>query len=234
MIVTNSHQSEAFFNMRHGLILSFLFLIIFFATFSWTIWEQEKQREENQLSLLAELGGKSIDTYFALIQTNLKMFNQEILNANGTLNLERVKSRLKRFNEANFEIENVNIANIQGQILVSAIEPLGTPLPNIGLRKNFILARNALLTGQPSVISRPVKGLLVKGWIIPMRYGIRDKAGRLRYILNAPIALSKLQDFWRSLYLSKDSQIEPPRVPWRPVGLSQTATVVAWLASCLQ
>lgn len=204
---THPTQSQASRNMRLGLTLAFLFLIIFVVAFSWTSWQQAKQREENRLSLLAELGGKSINAYFTLIQSNLSVLNQEILDADGTLNLERVKLRLKRFNEINLEIANVNIANLDGQILVSAIEPLGTPLPNIGHRKGFILARNALLKGQRSLISRPVYGLLVKDWVIPIRYGIRDKTGQVRYILNAPIALSKLQNFWRSLYLSKQSRI---------------------------
>ncbi|MES2365959.1 MAG: EAL domain-containing protein [Pseudomonadota bacterium] len=204
---TNPTQSQATRNILLGLTLAFLFLIIFVMAFSWTSWQQEKLREENKLSLLAELGGKSINVYFGLIQSNLNGFNQGILNADGTLNLEHVKLRLKRFNKENLEIANINIADPNGQIIAAAIEPLGTPLPNIGHNDGFILARSALLNGKTSLISRPVNGLLVKKWVIPIRYGIRDKSGQLRYILNAPIALSKLQNFWRSLYLPQHARL---------------------------
>ncbi|WP_322628994.1 EAL domain-containing protein [Halothiobacillus sp.] len=204
---TQPIQFQTTRNIRLGFGLIFLFLILFVLVFSWVSWQSEKRDEANRLSLLAELGGKSINAYFNLIQSNLSVLNQEILDADGTFNLERVKLRLKRFNENNLEIANVNITNLNGQMLVSAIEPQGTPLPNIGHRKGFILARDALLKGQPSLISRPVNGLLVKDWVIPFQYGIRDKTGQLRYILNAPIALSKLHNFWRSLYLPPGARV---------------------------
>jgi len=204
-MTTQPTQFQTTRNIRLGFGLTFFFLIIFVLAFSWTSWQSEKRDEANHLSLLADLGGKSINAYFALVESNLMVLNQEILDADGTLNLERVRLRLKHFKETNSEIANINIADLNGQILVSAIGTVGVPLPNVSRKRSFILARSALIKGQPFIISRPTLGLIVKEGIIPIRYGVRDKTGQLRYILNAPISLSTLHKFWHSLYFPQNA-----------------------------
>jgi len=200
-MTTQPPQFQTTRNIRRGFGLIFLFLIIFVLVFSWASWQSEKQDEADRLSLLAELGGKSINAYISLVVSNLSVLNQQILDADGTLNRDRVHLLLKRFKENDLEIANVNISDLNGQILVSAIETPGVPFPNIIQQKSFILAREALSKGQACIISRPAFGKIVKEWIIPIRFGVRDQSGQLRYILNAPIALSTLQRFWHSLYL---------------------------------
>jgi len=194
-------------NLRFGFNLAFLSLIIFVLVFSWTSWQSDKQEEADQLSLLAELGGKSTNSYFAHFESNLGVLSQQILDADGTLNLEHVRLLLTRFRESNSEIANVNIADLSGQVLVSAVGTSETALPNIGAQSDFILARKVMLKGQTFLISRPIFGAIVKKWVIPIRYGVRDKTGKLRYILNAPLPLSTQQSFWRSLYLPQNTQM---------------------------
>ena len=193
--------------MRLGFGLILLSLIIFVVVFSWTSWQSEKQDEADRLSLLAELSGKSINSYFAHCESNLSALSQEILDADGTLNLERVQWLLQRFKETNSEIANVNIVDLSGQILASAVRRPGMVLPNINLQHSFILGREALLNSQTFQIGHPIFGLILNKWVIPIRYGVRDRTGKLRYILNAPIALSTQQNFWHSLYLPKNAQM---------------------------
>ncbi len=200
-------KSQATRNVRLGFGLLFLSLIIFVIAFSWTSWQSEKQDELNELSLLAELSGKSINSYFSHFENNLNVLSQEVLDANGTFNLERVRLLLKRFKETNPEIANVNINDPNGQILASAVSPPGTVLPNISQQNSFILGREALLKGQVFNIGRPTFGLMVKKWTIPLRNGVRDKNGKLRYILNAPLPLEKQQSFWQNLSLPENAQM---------------------------
>ena len=193
--------------MRRGFGLILLALVVFLLAFSWTSWQSEKKDESTRLSLLAELSGKSINGYFAHFENNLNMLSQEILNANGTLDLDHVRLLLKRFKTIHSEISNVNIADLEGQILASAVDTPGQPLPNLKQRDTFIVGRDALLKGQAFHIGRPTTGQIVKVWQIPMRYGVRDKNGKLRYILNAPLALATQQSFWQSLYLPEKARM---------------------------
>ncbi len=194
-------------NLRFGFSLAFLALIVFVVVFSWISWQSEKQDEADQLSLLAELGGKSINSYFAHFESNLGVLSREIMDTDGTLDLERVRLLLTRFRESNPEIANVNITDLNGQILISAVGTPETVLPNISGQSDFILAREAMSKGQAFLISRPTFGRIVRKWVIPIRYGLRDRAGKLRHILNAPLALSTQQSFWHSLFLPEKAQM---------------------------
>ena len=206
-MTTKLTQFQATHNMRLGFGLMLLSLGIFVIAFSWVSWQSETQDEFNGLSLLAELSGKSINSYFAHFESSLGVLSEEILDANGTLNLERARMKMKRFREANSDIANVNIADLNGQILASVV---GTPeqaLPNISQTNTFIVAREALLKGEAFYIGRPSFGYIVKEWVIPIRCAVRDKQGNLRYILNAPLALSTQQRFWHSFYLPENARM---------------------------
>jgi diguanylate cyclase (GGDEF)-like protein/PAS domain S-box-containing protein len=200
-------QLQATRNMRVGFGLTILSLVIFVLAFSWTTWQTEKQDEFNELSLLAELSGKSINAYFAHFENSLSVLSEELLDAEGALNLERTQARLKRFREIHSEIANVNLADINGQVLASAVDTPGVPLPNVSQMPTFIAARDAMLKGQAFYIGRPTIGRIVQVWQIPMRYGVRDKNGNLRYILNAPLPLATQQSFWQSIYLPTNARM---------------------------
>ena len=208
MMPSRLKQFQATRNLPAGMALIFLACTIFVAAFSWSSWQSEKQAENDQLSLFAELSGKSINTYFTLVENNLSVLDQQILEADGTFNLEQVQGLLRRFKQSNPEIANVNIADLHGQVLVSAVTPKESLLPNISQQRGFVLARKALLNKDaPFIISRPTVGQIVNEWVIPIRYAVRDKKGRIRYILNAPIPLAKIQNFWHSLYLPKHARM---------------------------
>ncbi len=200
-------QLQATRNMRVGFGLTLLSLFIFVLAFSWTSWQAEKRDEFNELSLLAELSGKSINAYFAHFENSLSVLSEELLDTDGALNVVRAQARLKRFREINSEIANVNLADLNGQVLASAVGTPGAPLPNISQVSTFIAGREALLNGQAFNIARPAYGYIVKEWVIPIRYGVRDKYGNLRYILNAPLPLSTQQSFWQSIYLPQNARM---------------------------
>ena len=193
--------------MRLGFGLIFLTLIVFVAVFSWVSWQSEQRDEANRLSLLAELSGKSISAYFMHFESNLGALSQEVLDTNGRFDLERAQRLLTRFKATNPGIANVNITEINGQILASAIQIPSEALADIGEQNTFILGRKALLKGQSFYIGQPLFGSVVKQWVATIRYGVRDSSGKLRYILNAPLPLSSLQDLWQSLYLPRHTQM---------------------------
>ena len=194
-------------NLWMSFAVLFFFIGMFVVAFSWVSWQSESRDEFNRLSLLAELNGKSINSYFVHFESTLRALSEETLDSSGTLNLERVRSRLKRFKGINSEIANVNIADLDGHVLASAVENPGEALPNISQLNTYILGRQALLSGQAFQIGRPAYGKIIKAWAIPIRYGVRDKEGNLRYILNAPLPLAAQQNFWQSFYLPQNARM---------------------------
>ena len=194
-------------NRRFGFSLTLLIIAIFVSAFSWISWQSEKTDESNRLSLLAELSGKSVNTYFVQIESNMGALSQQLLAANGSLNLDRAELLLARFKATNPEIANVNITDLDGQILVSAVRTPGVALANIGEQSTFVLGRAALLNGRNFYIGQPIFGWVVKQWVASIRYAVRDSNGKLRYVLNAPLPISNLQQLWQSLYLPPHTQM---------------------------
>lgn len=123
---------------------------------------------------MAELSGKSINSYFSHFESNLKELSQEVLEENGTLNINHARLLLKRFRENNPEFANITIIYPDGQALASSVMTLGTPLPNLGLENSLTLGREALLKGQVFDIGQPNYGKIIKEWIIPLRYGVPE------------------------------------------------------------
>ena len=204
-VMIQSQRSLATRNLHLGFGLILLAWLAFVAAFSWVSWQVEKREAAAELSLLSELASKSIYAYFANFETHLRVLSQDIAAAGDTLNPARTHALLKRFKEINPEFANANISNLEGQILASAVWSPDMSLPNVGKQESFLLAREALQSGQPFHIGRPYIGQIIQQWGIPLRYALRDKHGELRYILNATLPLAEQQSYWQSLPLSDNT-----------------------------
>ncbi len=180
---------------------------MFVALFSWVSWQTEKEEAARQMSLLAELSVKSINFYFAHIQNDLSGLSQQIVDKNGEFLVIRTQESLYRFLDANRDLANMTVADLNGQLVAAAFKTPGQPLADISGDPTFVKAREALMAGQPFYIGRPIFGHVVKEWVATIRYGVRDGSGRLCYILNASIPLSKLLSLWKSIYLPRHFQM---------------------------
>jgi PAS domain S-box-containing protein len=192
-------------NMSRGFLLVLLCLIGFTAAYSWQSWHAEKQAQIDQLSLLADLESKALDSYFANFESNLNLLNQELLAEKIAMQGARAHLLLKRFKQANPGLVNIIIERIDGQIVASALNPPGSQLPNYANESSFNAGKETLRDGPDFDIGRPTFGKLIGEWVIPLRYAMRDADGKLVYIIAATLPLSQQQSFWQSLYLPRDS-----------------------------
>src|SRR3569832_2417825 len=128
---TKPTQLQAIRHLRQGFGVMLLSLIIFVAIYSWRSWQSEKQDELTRLSLLSELGGKSIDAYYSLVKNNLSIISQQLVESDGSIDTKRMQRLLKRITEKDSAFANLYITDLEMQILASAIETSGVPLLNI-------------------------------------------------------------------------------------------------------
>ena len=194
-------QNPAIRNMRWGFNVLAAFFVVFFSGYSWLSWQAVKQDHSLELSSVAELSGNSLDAYFSHYELALKTLSEELLGKHNEINLSHVHLLLKRLLKSNPDLLIANINLPDGQLLVSSSVPLGKPLPSQGNASSFIIGRDELLRGQDFNIGRATYGPLAKGWVIPLRYALRDKNGKLKYVLVAVLPLSRQQSFWHDLSL---------------------------------
>ena len=196
-MTTNNNEFLGTRNLMLGGGAIALLLLFFGIAFSWQSWRSEKTREIDHLSSFAELGAKALDSYFSQFESALRLLGQHLLDKGGQLDAQHAQPLLKRFLEAHPELPDIALVRPDGQLLLTAKSAPGAALPFVGKEPSFIVSREELLKGQAISIARPLVGLVVKEWVIPLRYGVRDEKSDLLFIINAGLPLARPQGFWK-------------------------------------
>ena len=197
----NRNEFLSTWNLKWGGRAFAILFLAFGVVFSWQSWHDEKVKEIQHLSAVAELGEKALDSYFSQFERALALLSGDLLDKDGELDARRAQFLLKRFIDVHAELPDIALVRSDGQILVTAKSAPGAVLPSVAKEPSFIQAREELLKGQTLSIGRPLIGLVVKQWVIPFRYGIRDKRGNLVFIINAGMPLSRPRSFWENAAL---------------------------------
>ena len=203
----NRTDYHAIRNMKREFGLSVLIILIFLITHSWLSWQSEKIDQAQDLSSIAELSGNSLDSYFLHYEKALSVLAQELVVESSAINLVHAHKLLKQFVQANPDLLVSHIAKPDGQILVSSEVELGKPLPSLQKSPSFNLGRDALLNGATFDIGRPLYGPVVKEWIIPLRFGIKNSKGELKFMLVGVLPISRQQSFWHDLALPENTAL---------------------------
>ena len=183
-----------------------LFLLLFLGfglAFSWHSWRAEKAEEIQHLFALAGMGEKALDSYFSQFERALALLGRDLRDKNGQIDAQRAQLLLKRFIEVHAELPDIALVRPDGQILITATSAPGAVLPSVAEQPSFIQSREELLQGQTLSIGRPLIGLVVNDWVVPLRYGIRDKRGDLAFIITAGMFLATPQAFWKNAPLAE-------------------------------
>lgn len=204
---TDNEKYQSIRNMRWSFILLALIFVLFCAGYSWLTWHNVKRSHENDLLSVAELSGNSLDAYFKQYEYSLKSMANELMERGDNIDLRKSRALLKRFLEIHPDILISNINRVDGQILVSTEIEEGKPLPSQGAAPSYQLGIDELQKGGNFNIGRPTYGPLAKGWVIQLRYAMRNKRGGLQYVLVAVLPLSRQQSFWHDQHLPKGTAL---------------------------
>ena len=185
-------------NLRWAGRLFALLFLAFGVAFSWQSWRAEKAEDIQHLSAISQLGSRARDSYFSQFERALELLSRDLLDEDGELDAHRAQFLLKRFIGVHAELPDMALVGLDGQVLLTAKSAPGAALPYVGDVPSFILTREELLSGEKLSIARPLIGRVVKQWVIPLRYGVRNDRGNLRFIINTGLPLSKPQSFWKS------------------------------------
>jgi len=185
---------------RRGGALLALCLAMVAVAFSWKSWQDHKADEIRHATVLVDLGEKSLNSYFRQIENALGLLSRDVLDERGRIAPATAQSRVKALKNAYPDLLAVNIAALDGSILVSSIPEVKLPATVSNL-DSFRRSVEELAKQQHLRIGRPNVGAIGKEWVIPLRYGLRDTGGNLRYVLAATLPLSKPQSFWKDAAL---------------------------------
>jgi PAS domain S-box-containing protein len=207
-VIFKTNKYLAVLNLRQWGGLMVVLLLVYSAVFSWQSWRDEKAAEIRHLTALAELGGKSLDSYFEQYEHALELLSRDLLDERGRLVApQRAQLLLRRFRQAYPELRGAVVHGMDGQTLAATDVTPGAALPSFANVPSFIMARDELLKGQVLSIARPLLGPITQDWIIPLRYGARDGKGRLLAVVSAVLPLAKPQSLWKDAPIPPDATL---------------------------
>ncbi|HUL92100.1 MAG TPA: ATP-binding protein [Burkholderiales bacterium] len=189
---------QALRNLRRAVVLASLLVLVFGLAFSGLAWEAERARQSAYLVSLVEMGERALNAYFGDIEKALTILGEDVRGRDGNVDVRAASVLLKRFKRVYPESRIVIVARPDGQILATSEGAPGAPLPTLGAEPSFIRSREELARGDKLSIGRPFLGPVSGDWVIPIRYGVRDPNGTLRYMLGVGLPVSKPQTFWSS------------------------------------
>ena len=171
-------------------------LLVYAVAISWHSWTGQMARSINELTTVATLEARAIDSYFSHLEIELKGLGEDLAGKDERIDLEQAYVRVKRFKELHPELVNVTLIQADGEVLLTARNPPSTMRVSLAKESSFINFIEELKQGKPSGIGQPLVGVVSKVVIVPVRHIIKDRQGNLRYIVSANLPHEHLRSFW--------------------------------------
>lgn len=203
MTLTNREAGHlhAITHLKRSVAWGTAFIAIAISIYSWTLWKAENARNLAEFSSLVEIGAKALDSYFSQFESALGVLSGHLLEQRIQLRDERAAAALSNFRNAYPDLRNISVIRLDGRVLASAERDLMTQRYSVNDMPSFAQFRDVGSKERNFEVSRPIFSSMLKEWIIVLRYGMRDEAGNLLYILSAALPLSRPQGLWKHAVL---------------------------------
>jgi hypothetical protein len=202
-----SGDFQVLVRLRHAVALSSLLAAALGAIFAGVSWRAENARQSAYLASLLEMSSRALNSHFSGIEKALHILGEDIRDAAGGIDLKAAEVRLKRFKSVYPQLRIVIVARTDGQILATSEGRADDRLPTLAAEPSFVRSREELQRGDRLSIGRAFPGPVSGEWITPVRYGMRDAEGALRFILGAGLPVSDMQEFWKNAPLPPGAAI---------------------------
>lgn len=182
--------------LSYSAIMLVILLLAYAALFSRQSWEEAEHEEASQLAMLADVGGTVLDSYLSQLEAALQNLSKDLNGARKPLDLDRAFDWVSRFQTRNSELESVTLIRAaDGQLLMTGNAPYSPTLPTLEHNVSFKKLRDELQKDPSFAIGQPISGDIDNSWVVPARYGITDRAGKLTYIVSANLPINLIQRY---------------------------------------
>jgi diguanylate cyclase (GGDEF)-like protein len=177
------------------------------AVWLWIAWEQTRAVQIARMTTTVKLLAAHADHYFAAVGNRLEDLAKDLQELDIQRHPQQAVPLLAAVKAGNPDVLVISVVRPDGQMLVSTAPTHGQSLPNLRTDPEWRAEFNAALKSDGLSIGRPHLSLLHRQWVIPLRYAVRAPGGRVRYLVQAGIPLTRQQQLWRSLDLTADAAL---------------------------
>lgn len=192
---------------RRGLWILGLTAFLLVGLWLWLAWNNVRQLQLQRMTVAVSLAANHSKSYLDNVGGHLEALSI-VMRQNDALNHPRTAyTLLEDFKAKHADLGGATLIHPSGQMLVSTAQKPGARLPNVmehpDWRADFVNNLNA--TGLS--INRPQQGYLLEKWLMPLRYTVRDPAGRVNFLIQTSILMERQQALWANLGLQPGAQI---------------------------
>ncbi len=187
------------------LVITSLVLVMIMAAWLWLSWQQARSAEIARMATTVKLLAAHADHYFAAHGNRIEILAKELDAVDPLRYPQAALPLLKAFKAGNGDLAGVSLLRPDGQMLVSTAHNRGGPLPQVLSDPEWRADFEKSLRAPGLFIGRPQMGYLAKELLIHTRYAVRDRQGKVRYLIQSGIPLARQQALWRDLGLREDA-----------------------------
>ena len=173
------------------------------AAWLWMAWEQTRSAQLARMNITVKLLAAHADHYFASLGNRLEILANDLDDVDPLRHPRAALPLLKVFKAGNLDLIGASLIRPDGQMLVSTLRSANGSFPNVLSDPEWRADFEQSLKAPGLFIGRPQMGHLVKEVLIHLRYAVRDKQGRTRYLIQSGITLVRQQELWRNLGLNE-------------------------------
>lgn len=177
--------------LRLILLAMALMLLSTAVVLAWWQWQDEKkqawERTRHVSELLALSTEQTLDTHLA----NLRALAPTIADPALRGDYAQVMQVFRVFKDSYPVLAGLSLVAPDGQILMSTLSEgrTGVALPRVQDIPGFMDSFSRIIAPTPSLSLGPVKSRLNNEWVIPLRYALRDAAGKPLFVVSALLSV---------------------------------------------
>jgi diguanylate cyclase (GGDEF)-like protein len=179
---------------------------VILAVWLWLSWDQTRSAQIARMTTTVTLLAAHGEHYFASVGHKLEAVAKELEDVNPSRDPQQATGLLRAAMAGNPDIHQIMLARPDGQVLAATAEGWRS-WPNLradpGRRAEF----DSALKSSGLSIGLPQLSLFQPQWVIPLRYTVRDRGGRVRHVILAGILLDQQQRLWRNIGLTADAAL---------------------------
>ena len=176
------------------------------AAWLWLSWEQTRSAQIARMTTTVKLLAAHADHYFASVGNKLEAVAKELEDMNPRHDSQQVAALLLAAKAGNPDIHQISLARPDGLVLTTTA--VGEhAMPNLRTDPARRVEFDTALKATGLSIGLPRLSLIQSQWVIPLRYSVRDRSGRIRYVILTGILLDQQQQLWRNIGLPADAAL---------------------------
>lgn len=192
---------------RRGLLILGMTALLLVGLWLWLTWNGVRQMQLQRMTVAVSLAANHSQSYFDTVGSHLESL-AILLRQNDALNHQRIAfTLLEDFKTKHSDLGGATLIAPSGQMLVSTAQKPGVRLPNVMDNPDWRADFASNLNTSGLSVNRPQHGFLLGAWLIPLRYTVRDPAGRVEFLIQTSILMERQQALWANLGLLSGAQI---------------------------